>query len=61
MGASANGLAGFARGAVSDAECGLDPVTSLRTASGRIRHAVAPIDQVASQTRLPALNSAVDS
>ena len=40
MGASANGLADFAREAVADAERGLDTVTSLRTASDQILHAV---------------------
>ncbi|GLY99744.1 methyl-accepting chemotaxis protein [Actinoplanes sp. NBRC 103695] len=61
MGASANGLADFARGAVSDAERGLDTVTSLRTASDQIRHAVDLINQVASQTRLLALNATIEA
>ena len=61
MGASANGLADFAREAVTDAERGLDTVTSLRTASDQIRHAVDLINQVASQTRLLALNATIEA
>jgi methyl-accepting chemotaxis protein len=61
MGASANGLADFAREAVADAERGLDTVTSLRTASDQIRHAVDLINQVASQTRLLALNATIEA
>jgi methyl-accepting chemotaxis protein len=61
MGASANGLADFARGAVSEAERGLQTVTSLRTASSQIRHAVDLINQVASQTRLLALNATIEA
>ncbi|MEU4422594.1 methyl-accepting chemotaxis protein [Actinoplanes sp. NPDC024001] len=61
MGASANGLANFARGAVSDAERGLETVTSLRTASDQIRDAVDLINQVASQTRLLALNATIEA
>jgi methyl-accepting chemotaxis protein len=61
MGASANGLADFARDAVADAERGLDTVTSLRNASDQIRHAVDLINQVASQTRLLALNATIEA
>ncbi|GAA4592322.1 methyl-accepting chemotaxis protein [Actinoplanes octamycinicus] len=61
MGASANGLASFARGAVADAERGLGTVTSLRSASEEIRHAVDLINQVASQTRLLALNATIEA
>ncbi|GGK98927.1 methyl-accepting chemotaxis protein [Mangrovihabitans endophyticus] len=61
MGASANGLADFARNAVGDAERGLETVTSLRTASDQIRHAVDLINQVASQTRLLALNATIEA
>jgi len=61
MGASANGLADFAREAVSEAERGLQTVTSLRTASSQIRHAVDLINQVASQTRLLALNATIEA
>ncbi|WP_305782993.1 methyl-accepting chemotaxis protein [Symbioplanes lichenis] len=61
MGASANGLADFAREAVGDAERGLDTVTSLRNASDQIRHAVDLINQVASQTRLLALNATIEA
>lgn len=61
MGASANGLADFARAAVSEAERGLQTVTSLRTASGEIRRAVDLINQVASQTRLLALNATIEA
>jgi len=61
MGASANGLADFAREAVADAERGLDTVTSLRNASDQIRHAVDLINQVASQTRLLALNATIEA
>jgi len=61
MGASANGLAEFAGGAVSEAERGLQTVTSLRTASEQIRTAVDLINQVASQTRLLALNATIEA
>ncbi|MFI1989479.1 methyl-accepting chemotaxis protein [Actinoplanes sp. NPDC020271] len=61
MGASANDLARFARGAVSDAERGMGTVTSLRSASEEIRHAVDLINQVASQTRLLALNATIEA
>ncbi len=61
MGASAHGLADFARNAVADAERGLDTVTSLRNASDQIRHAVDLINQVASQTRLLALNATIEA
>lgn len=61
MGASANGLADFAREAVTDAERGLETVTSLRTASDQILHAVDLINQVASQTRLLALNATIEA
>jgi methyl-accepting chemotaxis protein len=61
MGASANGLASFARGAISDAERGLETVTSLRAASDQIRDAVDLINQVASQTRLLALNATIEA
>ena len=47
MGRSANGLADFARVAVTDAERGLGTVSSLRTSSDEIRHAVDLINQVA--------------
>jgi len=61
MGASANGLADFAREAVAGAERGLTTVASLRTASDQIRHAVDLINQVASQTRLLALNATIEA
>jgi methyl-accepting chemotaxis protein len=61
MGASANGLADFAREAVADAERGLDTVSALRSASDQIRHAVDLINQVASQTRLLALNATIEA
>lgn len=61
MGASANGLADFAREAVAGAERGLDTVGSLRTASEQIRHAVDLINQIASQTRLLALNATIEA
>ncbi|WP_281247295.1 methyl-accepting chemotaxis protein [Micromonospora pattaloongensis] len=61
MGASANGLAEFAREAVAGAERGLDTVGSLRSASDQIRHAVDLINQVASQTRLLALNATIEA
>ncbi|MCW2141448.1 methyl-accepting chemotaxis protein [Actinoplanes cyaneus] len=61
MGASANDLARFARGAVTDAERGMGTVTSLRSASEEIRHAVDLINQVASQTRLLALNATIEA
>jgi methyl-accepting chemotaxis protein len=53
--------ADFAREAVSEAERGLQTVTSLRTASSQIRHAVDLINQVASQTRLLALNATIEA
>ena len=61
MGASANGLADFARDAVAGAERGLTTVGSLRAASDQIRHAVDLINQVASQTRLLALNATIEA
>lgn len=61
MGASAKGLAEFARDAVAGAERGLDAVGQLRTASDQIRHAVDLINQVASQTRLLALNATIEA
>jgi methyl-accepting chemotaxis protein len=61
MGASANGLADFARDAVTEAERGLDTVTSLRTASDQIRTAVDLINAVAKQTRLLALNATIEA
>lgn len=61
MGASANGLAEFARDAVAGAERGLDTVGQLRTASDQIRQAVDLINQVASQTRLLALNATIEA
>ncbi|GAB2573345.1 hypothetical protein Aab01nite_19840 [Paractinoplanes abujensis] len=61
MGASANGLADFAREAVSEAERGLATVESLRTASDQIRTAVDLINQVAKQTRLLALNATIEA
>ncbi|GGN54379.1 hypothetical protein GCM10010112_04090 [Actinoplanes lobatus] len=61
MGRSANGLADFARSAVTDAERGLGTVSSLRTSSEEIRHAVDLINQVAAQTRLLALNATIEA
>ncbi|MDY7084852.1 MAG: methyl-accepting chemotaxis protein [Actinomycetota bacterium] len=61
MGASANGLADFARDAVTEAERGLDTVTSLRAASDEIRQAVDLINSVAAQTRLLALNATIEA
>ncbi|GAA0508958.1 hypothetical protein Ade02nite_62440 [Paractinoplanes deccanensis] len=61
MGASANGLADFARDAVTEAERGLSTVTSLRTASDQIRTAVDLINAVAKQTRLLALNATIEA
>ncbi|GID25624.1 methyl-accepting chemotaxis protein [Paractinoplanes brasiliensis] len=61
MGASANGLADFAREAVTEAERGLTTVTSLRSASDQIRTAVDLINQVAKQTRLLALNATIEA
>ena len=61
MGASANGLADFAREAVTEAERGLATVTSLRSASDQIRNAVDLINQVAKQTRLLALNATIEA
>jgi methyl-accepting chemotaxis protein len=61
MGASANGLAEFAREAVSEAERGLGTVMSLRTASDEIRQAVDLINQIAAQTRLLALNATIEA
>ena len=61
MGASADGLADFARAAVTDAERGWETVTSLRTASDQIPRAVDLINQVAPQTRLPALNATIEA
>ncbi|GAA3906030.1 methyl-accepting chemotaxis protein [Actinoplanes auranticolor] len=61
MGASANGLADFAREAVTGAERGVETVGSLRTASEQIRNAVDLINSVASQTRLLALNATIEA
>jgi methyl-accepting chemotaxis protein len=61
MGASANGLADFARAAVAEAERGLETVTSLRTAADQILSAVDLINQVAKQTRLLALNATIEA
>ena len=61
MGASANGLADFAREAVAGAERGVETVGSLRTASEQIRTAVDLINSVASQTRLLALNATIEA
>jgi methyl-accepting chemotaxis protein len=61
MGASANGLAEFARDAVGQAERGLGTVMSLRTASDEIRQAVDLINQIAAQTRLLALNATIEA
>ncbi|GAA3339970.1 hypothetical protein GCM10020358_25750 [Amorphoplanes nipponensis] len=61
MGASANGLADFAREAVSEAERGVETVGSLRSASEQIRRAVDLINSVASQTRLLALNATIEA
>ncbi|BBH64481.1 hypothetical protein ACTI_11660 [Actinoplanes sp. OR16] len=61
MGASANGLASFAREAVTDAEQGLETVTGLRSSSDEIRHAVDLINKVAAQTRLLALNATIEA
>jgi len=61
MGASANGLADFARAAVAEAERGLETVTSLRTAADQILTAVDLINQVAKQTRLLALNATIEA
>ncbi|PRY31321.1 methyl-accepting chemotaxis protein [Pseudosporangium ferrugineum] len=61
MGATANGLADFARSAVTEAERGVATVGSLRTASDQIRKAVDLINSVASQTRLLALNATIEA
>ncbi|WP_328461771.1 methyl-accepting chemotaxis protein [Actinoplanes sp. NBC_00393] len=61
MGRSANGLADFARDAVTNAEQGLGTVSSLRTSSEQIRHAVDLINKVAAQTRLLALNATIEA
>jgi methyl-accepting chemotaxis protein len=61
MGASANGLADFARDAVTGAERGVETVGSLRSASEQIRRAVDLINSVASQTRLLALNATIEA
>jgi methyl-accepting chemotaxis protein len=61
MGRSANGLAGFARAAVTDAERGLGTVNDLRRASGQIRHAVDLINRVAMQTQLLSLNASIEA
>ncbi|MFI7546323.1 methyl-accepting chemotaxis protein [Actinoplanes sp. NPDC049599] len=61
MGASANGLADFAREAVSGSERGVETVGSLRAASEQIRTAVDLINSVASQTRLLALNATIEA
>jgi methyl-accepting chemotaxis protein len=61
MGASANGLADFARAAVTEAERGLETVHSLRSAADQILTAVELINQVAKQTRLLALNATIEA
>ncbi|WP_199511741.1 methyl-accepting chemotaxis protein [Nucisporomicrobium flavum] len=61
MGASANGLADFARDAVTGAERGVATVGALRSASEQIRRAVDLINSVASQTRLLALNATIEA
>jgi methyl-accepting chemotaxis protein len=61
MGASANGLADFARAAVGSAEQGLTTVTRLRSSSDQIRKAVDLINAVAAQTRLLALNATIEA
>jgi methyl-accepting chemotaxis protein len=61
MGASANGLADFAGAAVTEAEHGLETVTSLRTAADQILSAVDLINRVAKQTRLLALNATIEA
>ncbi|GIE27459.1 hypothetical protein Ait01nite_005040 [Actinoplanes italicus] len=61
MGRSANGLAGFARAAVTDAERGLGTVGELRRASGQIRNAVDLINRVAMQTQLLSLNASIEA
>ncbi|MEV6298506.1 methyl-accepting chemotaxis protein [Actinoplanes sp. NPDC051861] len=61
MGRSANGLADFARDAVTNAEQGLGTVSSLRTSSEQIRHAVDLINKVSAQTRLLALNATIEA
>ncbi|WP_433791906.1 methyl-accepting chemotaxis protein [Actinoplanes sp. CA-252034] len=61
MGRSANGLAGFARAAVTDAERGLGTVNDLRRASGQIRNAVDLINRVAMQTQLLSLNASIEA
>ncbi|GAA2612200.1 methyl-accepting chemotaxis protein [Paractinoplanes durhamensis] len=61
MGASANGLADFARTAVTEAEHGMETVHSLRTAADQILTAVDLINQVAKQTRLLALNATIEA
>jgi methyl-accepting chemotaxis protein len=61
MGATANGLADFARDAVTEAERGVGTVGSLRSASDEIRKAVDLINSVASQTRLLALNATIEA
>jgi methyl-accepting chemotaxis protein len=61
MGRSANGLAGFARAAVTDAETGLGTVDDLRRASGQIRTAVDLINRVAMQTQLLSLNASIEA
>jgi methyl-accepting chemotaxis protein len=61
MGASANGLADFARTAVGSAEQGLTTVTQLRSSSDQIRKAVDLINAVAAQTRLLALNATIEA
>ncbi|MEU8658127.1 methyl-accepting chemotaxis protein, partial [Actinoplanes philippinensis] len=61
MGRSANGLAGFARAAVTDAERGLGTVNDLRRSSGQIRKAVDLINRVAMQTQLLSLNASIEA
>lgn len=61
MGRSANGLAGFAREAVADADRGLQTVNELRHSSDQIRHAVDLIKRVAMQTQLLSLNATIEA
>lgn len=61
MGASTNDVSQFAQDAVQRAEEGLGTVVSLRSASDQIRQAVDIINQVATQTRLLALNATVEA
>jgi methyl-accepting chemotaxis protein len=61
MGASANGLADFARAAVTEAEHGMETVHSMRSAADQILTAVDLINSVAKQTRLLALNATIEA